>query len=315
LEVLFFSLGITLPIFIVLCTGTILRRNRLIDDNFIGKASKISFNIALPALLFISILKSDIDIRQGFSLTIYGILATTALFVLLEIFMPLIVKDKRDRGVMVQGAFRSNLGIVGLAYCINAYGDGVYGLASMYVAFNTILYNILGVITLSRWSDSANSGGRLLMPLISSIAKNPIVVAIVIALGIKFVGVSLPETVVQAGTYFAQLALPLALLCAGASLNFSNRSDLTLTLVATLFRLILFPGLITLGGALFGYRGMELGVLFLMTSAPAAAASYIMARAIGGNAELAGNIIAVTTFFSLLSTGLGAAMLRYFGLN
>lgn len=315
MESFIFSVGITLPIFIVLCAGTILKKTGSIDDAFIGKASRISFNVALPALLFISILKSDIDIRQGFSVTLYGVVATTFLFVLLELFLPPFIRDKKDCGVMVQGAFRSNLGIVGLAYCLNAYGDSVYGPAAMYVAFNTILYNVLAVITLSRWSDAESSSNNLLPVLFKAIARNPMIIAIIVALSIKFAGLSLPATIVQAGSYFAQLALPLALLCAGASLNYSGRANLNMALVATVFRLVLFPGVLTLGAILIGFRGMELGTLFLMTSAPAAAASYIMARAMGGNANLAGNIIAATTLFSLVTTGIGAALLRYFGLS
>ena len=185
----------------------------------------------------------------------------------------------------------------------------------MYLAFNTILYNILGVITLTRWSAQHDQQRNLSITLVKSVIKNPLVVSIVTALCIKFAGLSLPNLLVQTGAYFAQLALPLALLCAGASLSFKNRSNNAMTALASIIRLCIFPTLITIGGALYGFRGMELGTLFLMTSAPAAAASYIMARAMGGNADLAGNIIAVTTLFSIVATGVGAAALRYLGLS
>ncbi|MEG3027941.1 MAG: AEC family transporter, partial [Aeromonas sp.] len=54
--------------------------------------------------------------------------------------------------------------------------------------------------------------------------------------------------------------------------------------------------------------------LFLISSTPTAAASYVMTRAMGGDSVLAANIIATTTLGSLVSTSLGAALMNYLGL-
>jgi predicted permease len=59
---------------------------------------------------------------------------------------------------------------------------------------------------------------------------------------------------------------------------------------------------------------MRLGILLLMWSAPTAAASYVMVRAMGGNAALAPNIIALTTLGSLATTSVGIVLLRNLGL-
>lgn len=63
-----------------------------------------------------------------------------------------------------------------------------------------------------------------------------------------------------------------------------------------------------------GFRGVPLGVIFFMSGAPTAAASYVMARAMGGNASLAANIIALTTIGSLLSCTVGIFVLTAFTL-
>ncbi|MFO7577798.1 MAG: hypothetical protein R6W66_08740, partial [Pelovirga sp.] len=70
----------------------------------------------------------------------------------------------------------------------------------------------------------------------------------------------------------------------------------------------------TAGGILFGLRGQELGVLYLMSASPTAAASYPMTMAMGGNYHLAAAIIAMTTLGSLFFTTLGVFVLRSFGL-
>ena len=86
------------------------------------------------------------------------------------------------------------------------------------------------------------------------------------------------------------------------------------TWFATSYKLILSPFLITAGGIMFGFRGLDLGLLFFMSAAPTAAASYVMARAMGGNATLAANIIAQTTVASLVTCTVGIFILSSFSL-
>ena len=53
---------------------------------------------------------------------------------------------------------------------------------------------------------------------------------------------------------------------------------------------------------------------FIMVTSPVAAASYVMARSMGGNEILAANILGFTTVFSMFSLAIGMALLRHFGL-
>ncbi|MBR7887810.1 AEC family transporter [Marinomonas sp. A79] len=311
LDVLVFSFSITMPIFLILVLGVILYRMRVINDNFIDTASKLVFNVTLPALLFISISKTDLSSDTDFSLVVYAMIAVLATYLALEILMSFWVPDKADRAVLVQGAFRSNMGIIGLAYCVNAYGNDVFLVASLYLGGVTVLFNILSVIGLSRGlGKNASVKG-----ILKGIAKNPLIIAIAAAFATSITGFTLPSTLYKAGDYFAQMTLPLALLCAGASLSFSSlKSGLAGPILASCGKLIFVPFVLTFGGFLLGYRGMELGVLFLMSSAPTASASYIMVRAMNGNSALAANIIVITTIVSLLTTSIGVTVLRSFNL-
>ena len=311
LSVLQFSVSITLPIFFILALGALLNYLRMINDNFIDVASKLVFNITLPALLFISIVKTALTQSTDFSLPIFAVTCVLLLFLVFEFVTAKLVKNKADRGVIVQGAFRSNMGIIGLAYCVNAYGDSVFSIASIYLGSVTVLFNILSVITLNRsFNKQANIANTL-----KGIVKNPLIISIVSATIISSLGISLPESILKTGSYFAQMTLPLALLCAGATLSFSAlKNDLPLSSMASIGKLLIKPLVITLAGILWGFRGMELGVIFLMSSAPSASAGYIMVRAMAGNAKLAANIIVLTTMLSLISTSIGITLLRSYGL-
>ncbi len=309
--VLAFSFSVTGPIFVILALGVWLKRVGMLTDAFIDAGSRLVFGIALPALLFVSISQTRLEEAANVALVVVAAAVTVVAYVLLEWLVGRTRLPASDRGVVVQGAFRSNLGIIGLAYCINAYGEAGLIAASLYVGLITILFNVLAVVTLSRSLHKRQGPGRVLR----GIATNPLIIAILLALPVSWAELALPAVLLQSGRYLADLTLPLALLCTGAALNFASlRASPQGTLIAAVAKLVLIPLFATLAGIAWGFRGIELGILMLMSSAPTAAASYVMVRAMGGNATLAANIIAVTTLGSLLTTSAAITILRATGL-
>ena len=147
---LLFALSITGPICLLLLLGFALRRSQMMNEGFIDGASRLVFNIALPMLLFTSIAQTNFSQIISFKLIGYGISATLIAFLLLEWWASRAIDNKRLRGIVVQGAFRANMAIIGLAYFNNAYGAQGVAAAAMYVACLTILFHVLAVLTLSR---------------------------------------------------------------------------------------------------------------------------------------------------------------------
>lgn len=73
------------------------------------------------------------------------------------------------------------------------------------------------------------------------------------------------------------------------------------------------PNIDDIGWLTDGVSCATLGVIFLFSATPTAAGSYVMTRAMGGNATLAANIIAITTVGSFFTTALGIYFLRSLG--
>lgn len=308
-----FSASITGPICLMLVLGVIFKRINLINENFIDVASKVVFKVTLPALLFLSIVQSDHDFSSSTSLVIFAVVANFAFFLFSTVSTHQVFKNNPDSGVIIQGGFRSNTGIIGLAYVANAYGSNGVALAALYVACTTMLYNVQAVVTLTPKGSQSTAEATKVM--LKSIRKNPLIIAIVA--GFVFYGLSIPipKIASDAGHYFANMTLPLALLCTGGSLDLkAMSSDKGPTWFAGLTKLVFSPILITGAGLLCGFKGLELGIIFLMSASPTAATSYVMARAMGGNAALAANIIAITTVCSLLTCTIGIFTLTSFQL-
>ncbi len=308
LSLLLATLNVTGPIFVIVLLGLVLKRVNLIDDHFVSVSSRLVFSLCLPILLFTTI--TSIDMAAVFSAGVFwfSIVACLGTFLVSWVLSSAIIRPVTDRGVVVQAAFRSNLGVIGLALCANAYGAEGLALASLLMASLTVAYNVLSVFILSLYlGDRDFSLKRTLV----DIARNPLIVAIVIAFGFQFAGLSLPTILLSAGQYIGSLALPLALLGTGAGLSLKalRQSSVATGLVVAL-RCTVLPAGVTAAAVAMGLRGVELGVTFLLFVAPTATASYAMVRAMDGNDVLAANLVTATTIVSILTCSIGFYVLR-----
>lgn len=306
-----FSLSVTLPTLIMLLLGILLKARRIIDDKFCGQATKILFNITLPILLFQNIVKNPVNYAEQAPVLVIGMLGTLILFIFGEILAVRFIRQKSERATFVQAVYRGNNGILGLAFCINAYGDAALAPASIYAAALTFVYNILGVITLTR---HLSEGKVSPLKVLLNVLKNPLIIGISLGVLVSLSEISLPKTIITTGDYLANVTLPLALLCTGASIEVRAMFKSTgISLWGSICRVGIAPIFMVLFAKSLELNGMDLGILFLMTVTPMAAAAYAMIRAMGGNATTAANIIGMTSFGSMLSSSLGLLILSQLG--
>lgn len=285
----------------------------MIDDNFVKSASTIVFNIGLPVLLFNSCAKVDFSQATDTRLLIAGGVMTLAVFYLSNITAHWHLKDKRDRGVFVQGAFRGNLVILGLAFCANAYGDAGVAIASLPVAMTVVIYNALSVYSLNQ---SLNAGAETpWKKTLFDILKNPLIISIVLGLIANLLGFHLPKTLQDSSNYLNQMVLPLALICVGGALDLKQlRKSDDGSLAASMWKLIASPIIACAIAIALGVRGQNLAILFLLASSPSATVGFAMVHAMNGNTKLAANIIVQTTLGAMVTVTAGLWLLQIAGL-
>ncbi|AYC34261.1 AEC family transporter [Pseudomonas cavernae] len=303
-------LGITAPVFAMLFLGVLLKRLGQIDAAFINTATALVFNVSMPVMLFLAILHADLRTALQPALLGYFVLATVTGF-LLAWGWALWRCPRAERGVYVQGAFRGNNGIIGLALATSLYGD--YGLSVGGVLGGVVIlsYNSLAALVLAVYNPNAKASA---WSIGKSILRNPLILGVLAALPFAYWQVHLPAWLTTSGEYLAQLTLPLALICIGATLSLAAlRESGALALSASLMKMVWLPLLASLGAFLCGFRGAELGILFLFFASPTAAASFVMAKAAGGNHQLAAAIIVITTLAAAITTNIGLFVLQWGG--
>ena len=304
------TLNITAPVFAMLFMGVLLKRINAINDGFIHTASSLVFNVCMPALLFLGIYHADLSAAVRPGLLLYFAIATLIGFGLawgLAIWRC----PRQDRGIYTQGAFRGNNGVIGLALAASLYGDYGISLGAVLAGLVILLYNSLSVIVLAVYSPSAKSDP---WSICKSILRNPLIISVLLAAVLAYGQVALPNWLLTSGDYLAQMTLPLALICIGGTLSLASlRQSGGMAVSVSLLKMVWLPLFATLGAFLCGFRGAELGILFLYFGSPTAAASYVMARSSNGNHELAAAIIVITTLMAAITTNIGIFFLQWGG--
>ncbi|MBD9485444.1 AEC family transporter [Pseudomonas sp. PDM14] len=304
------TLTITIPVFSMLFLGVLLRRLGQIDENFIHTASRLTFNVSMPVMLFLAILHADLSTALQPAVLGYFVLATL-LGYLFAWGWAILRVPRAERGIYVQGSFRGNNGIIGLALATSLYGDYGLSLGGILGGVVILCYNTLSVIVLEVYNPNSKTS---VWNIFKSILRNPLIIGVLLAIPFAYWRVPLPSWLTTSGEYLAQLTLPLALICIGGTLSLASlRASSSLAIGASLMKMIWLPILATVGAFFCGFRNAELAILFLYFASPTAAASYVMARAAGGNHELAAAIIVITTLVAVVSTNIGLFVLQWGG--
>ncbi|MDO4317881.1 MAG: AEC family transporter [Lachnospiraceae bacterium] len=293
---LIFSLNATIPIFLIILLGYLLRKVGLFTEKFIPDADRFNFRVTLPILLFVDIATADITSRFDWKFVVFCMGTTTISFLLIWGAARLLLRKKEMVGAFTMSSFRGSAAVLGIAFVTNIYGEA--GLAPLMIVAVVPLYNIFSVIVLSLGSEEPGSKvsyGKVL----KGIVTNPLILAIFLAFPFAAFSVRIPHILLQSLESMGSIATPLALLLLGASFRGDQvRGKLGPALGATFIKLVLLPGTVVLAAVLCGFRGAALVAIAVMMASPTTVACYTMAKNMKNDADLTSEIVMLTTLFS-----------------
>ncbi|MBN1958000.1 MAG: AEC family transporter [Desulfuromonadales bacterium] len=294
------TIVIVLPVFLVIALGAGLNRLRLFDETFLHQTNKLVYIVFLPILLFYKIGTADFSSFFNGPLVIGSSLVIVAGFFLSYSYGALKGFSAPIRGSFSQGSFRGNLAYIGLAICLNAYGEEGLTSAGILMGFLVPVLNLFAILALILPHRNNHDGD--IPGWLGQLALNPLIIASFMGIVWSFFKLPIPIIIDRSLNITAGLALPLALLAIGGSFSLKRiKGDLKLAGLASALKLLLLPLLAVIFLYPMGVRGSDLGIGILMAGTPAATATYIMAHQMKGDAELAGSIVMISTLFSALT--------------
>ena len=295
---LILSFNVVAPLCFVMALGYVLKYLKMFDEDTIKCMNSVTFKAFLPTLLFYNIYTTDLGSVFNPKLMIFAALSIIVIFVLLFIFIPMIEKEDNKKGVMIQGIFRSNFVLFGIPVATSLVGEGNVGTTALLIGVVVPLFNFLAVVCLETFR-----GGRVdIKKIIGGIITNPLIIGSLLALILLLLNINLPTFIISTIRDVAKIATPLSLVLLGASFSFSDiKKYLRETLIVVVGKLIVVPILIVFTAYYIGFRDISLLTLMIMSASPTAISSFQMAKEMGGDGDLASQIVVFTSAFSIVT--------------
>lgn len=324
------------PVVLLILLGYLLKQSGFISKEFVKTGNKLVFNVCLPCMLFINVYDIDGFSSINWDIIFYSVAALLVIFFLGFFASVLVTKVPERRGVIWQCTFRSNFAIIGLSLAGALGGEDAMAVAAIVSSFTVPLFNILAVIALSLFVKDGGEKKTDIRKILLNIAKNPLIIAVVLGLiclviremQIMQFGTAVFTLKQQGKLLYTTLnnlkaiASPFALLVLGGQFAFSAvRGLLKEIAVGTLWRIVLAP-LLGIGGAVILSRSFgilscgvnEFPALIAMFGSPVAVSSAVMAGSMGGDEQLATQLVVWTSLLSIITIFAQVCILMRFGL-
>ncbi|MCM1459716.1 MAG: AEC family transporter [Bacteroides sp.] len=308
-----FSVNATIPIFLIILLGYILKRIHFLTEEFATIANKYVFVVALPAMLFQDIAFSDISKNMNLKFFLFCFITTITMFLFVWLIAKLFIKDKTRIGAFAQASARSSAAVLGVAFVENISGN--IGSTPLMIVASVPFFNILSVIILvcNANSDETVKRGKIKNSLVN-IAKNPIIIGILLGLIVSFVKLPIPAIASKSIGYIARTATPIALIAVGAGFNVDEALVcLKPALASTFIKLIGLPLIYLPIAYKMGFVDSEMVAILVMLASPTTVSSYVMAKSMDNDGVLTSNVIVLTTLLSSITLTLWVFILKTLG--
>lgn len=307
-----FSINSTMPIFLIILLGYILKVKRFLNEEFADMANKFCFNIALPVMLFQDISKTDVKKDMNVAFFLYCLIVTIVMFGLVWAIAKLSLKDKTMVGAFAQAGARGSAAILGVAFVENICGD--IGMTALMIVASVPFFNMLSVVILVCEASGDNKEVSKIKSSLINIAKNPIIIGILLGLLASLIGFEPPVIVDRSLGYLGRTATPIALIAIGAGFNMEEAiTRLKPALGAAFIKLVGLPALFLPIAIKLGFRDSEMVAILVMLAAPTTVSSYVMAKSMNNDHVLASNVIVLTTLIASITLTAWVFILKCLG--
>ena len=281
-----------IPSAIYLLIGILLKTAGVVSDEDVKKFTRVVFVTLYPFIMFDNLYGKNIGENFDLLLVVYSVLFTCLQIAVTWFAVSRLVKEDRNKGTMIQSAFRSNIIRMGLPVGINLFGKGNVTQVALVILFVVPIYNVMSVVVLERFR-----GGKAdLVRTTKNVLKNPIILGAIAAGVVMLIGIKLPVPIEQTVSTLSDCTAPIAMILLGAALNLKGfSSDRKKIAFCVASKIMIWPALGIAGAVWLGMRDVALIAVLLMLATPTALASYAMAESMGGNGRLAGETVVIST--------------------
>ena len=267
------------PFLVYLTLGWFARKSGLVREPFLQEMNQFVFRCFFPITMFYNTHAIQVSFSDSSQLIVVCAGLLVLVVALSVAIVPRLVQENARRGVII--------------------------------AIFVPVYNVLAIIVL----ESYRGGASDVRMLVRRVLTNPLFVGGMAGLAFSFAGLHLPDALESSVAKLSAVTTPLAMIILGGTIRFSGVVRDRMAIVATLgIKMLVLPAVAVAICALLGMTQLETFVCFTMYATPVAASAYTMSQNKGGDGELAGELVAISTVVSLGTLFVWIVVLRSMGL-
>lgn len=283
---------LVIPDCFIVALGWVLLHKLKFSPQFFSNTEKLVYYILFPALLVKSISSTPISAGSATQLLAISIILCLAGYVTAWLARPVLQPRPIALASLAQCAYRFNT-YVGFSLSTALAGSEGQATMAVLVGFSVPIANVLAVKSLARFQGSN---------VWLEILKNPLVLATLAGLLLNFSGIGLHPTVSLTLSKLGDSAIPLGLLCVGASLSLAGGSqDKKVIGWILTVRLLIMPVFAFALAMVFSLTPLVTSILVLFAALPPASAAYILAARMGGDGRSVATAISLGTVFCVFT--------------
>jgi predicted permease len=284
------------PLFLLAGIGVFLQRRYRFD---MGTLSKILNVYLLPAVCFVKLYDSRIDVSLAGAVIGFWLLLNGALTLLSRAIVHGLRVAPEDRAVVGNGMVLSNQGNYGLPVSELVFAAHPVGMSMQVII--SVLQNVY-TYTFGVLQMRTEKGERPALSMLRAISRMPVLYALLAALACRVLGIRIPAVLWEPTVDVAEAFLAIALLTLGAQLaDFQWRSLGRSLVIGTMGRLFAAPAMALLLIFAFRWEGAAAQALFMASAYPVSRNSALLALEYDRNPQLAAQLVAVSTVCSCLT--------------
>lgn len=284
MEIVLTVLEIVAPVFLLAAVGFIWVK--LGYEYRVEFVTRLGMTLAVPCLIFVSLMQSETDPAALGNLFVAGIVAY--LFVIMAMWV-LVWLIKLDRQTFLAPLIFSNTGNLGLPLALFAFGD-------IGLSYAVIIFAISGVLQFTFGIWLVSGGGSLLR-----VIKEPLVTATLLGGLFLVQGWETPRFLTNAIDLIGQMGIPIMLITLGVAVARLRITSLGIPVMVSLAKTVICIGCSVGAGLWFGLDPVAFGVLILQLSTPVAVTSYMLAEKYGADSDSVAGLVVVSTLMSVFS--------------
>ncbi|WHA08726.1 AEC family transporter [Enterococcus montenegrensis] len=319
--VFFQSIQSVISIILMIALGYILKRQGWFDENFGKNISGLITKVALPASIFVSVLKyltKDSLISLSGSL-LFPLLGVVIGYLIAYLLVKIMKIRPGRRGIFMNAVVNANTIFIGLPLNIALFGEKALPYFLVYYVTNTVSTWAFGVFLISnddptkeKGSSKAKLNWKKLLP--------PPLLGFIVALIFLIFSIPVPNFINATLGYIGGIVTPLSLLYIGIVLYDAGLKSIRFdrdTVVALIGRFVLSPiiliGLISLGSSMFGIHLVSLlkQTLVVQSATPMLAVLPILAADAHGDVKYATNLVTTSTILFVVVVPILMTIVQY----